>query len=161
MGLFDFAKNIGHRLFTSETQAAGKIAEAIEADNPGIRNLKVDYRNSVAHLSGEADSPEALQKAVLLAGNIQGVESVDVDGMKVAGGVQSAAAVEGFDNTEYYVIKSGDTLSKIAGQYYGDAGQYDLIFEANREVIKDPDLIFPGQKIRIPPKAKLTSGAIA
>lgn len=161
MGLFDFVKNIGHKLFTSETQASGKIAEAIEADNPGIRNLKVDYKSSTAYLSGESDSPEALQKAVLLAGNIQGVESVNVDGVKVAGGVQNAAAVEGYDNTEYYVIKSGDTLSKIAGQYYGEAGKYHLIFEANREVIKDPDLIFPGQKIRIPPEAKVTSGASA
>jgi nucleoid-associated protein YgaU len=161
MGLFDFVKNIGHKLFTSETQAPAKIAEAIEADNPGIRNLKVDYQNSIASLSGEADSPEALQKAVLIAGNIQGVESVNVDGMKVAGGAQSPAAVEGFDNTEYYVIKSGDTLSKIAGQYYGDANKYPLIFEANREVIKDPNLIFPGQKIRIPPEAKVTSGATA
>jgi nucleoid-associated protein YgaU len=161
MGLFDFVKNIGHKVFTSETQASAKIAEAIEADNPGIRNLKVDYRNSIAHLSGEADSPEDLQKAVLIAGNIQGVESVNVDGVKVAGGAQSPTTVESHDNTEYYVIKSGDTLSKIAGQYYGDANKYPLIFEANREVIKDPNLIFPGQKIRIPPEAKVTSGATA
>ncbi|MCI0420990.1 MAG: LysM peptidoglycan-binding domain-containing protein, partial [Acidobacteria bacterium] len=43
-----------------------------------------------------------------------------------------------------------DTLSKIAKHYYGDANAYPKIFEANREVIKDPNLIFPGQKVRIP-----------
>ena len=51
---------------------------------------------------------------------------------------------------EYYVIQSGDTLSKIAKQYYGNAMEYPRIFEANKEVIEDPDKIYPGQKIRIP-----------
>jgi LysM repeat protein len=157
MGLFDFVKNIGHKLFANEAQASEKIQEAILADNPGIRNLKVDYKNAAVYLSGEADSPEALQKAVLMAGNIQGVESVNVDGVKVAAGAQNTAGVEGYDDTQYYVIKSGDTLSKIAGQYYDDAGKYNLIFEANREVIKNPDLIFPGQKIRIPHAGKVSS----
>jgi nucleoid-associated protein YgaU len=161
MGLFDFVKNIGHKLFTNEAQAAGKIQETIQTDNPGIRNLTVDYKNATAYLSGEADTPEALQKAVLMAGNIQGVESVNVDGVKVSGGAQSPAAVENYEATEYYVIKSGDTLSKIAGQYYGDAGKYQLIFEANREVIKNPDLIFPGQKIRIPSSSKVSSATPA
>ena len=50
----------------------------------------------------------------------------------------------------FYTIKSGDSLSKIAKSMYGDAAKYPFIFEANREVIKDPDLIYPGQTIRIP-----------
>ena len=50
----------------------------------------------------------------------------------------------------YYTVESGDTLSKIAKEYLGDAMAYPTIFEANKEVIKDPDLIYPGQKIRIP-----------
>ena len=54
------------------------------------------------------------------------------------------------DGAQYYIIKSGDTLSAIAKQFYGDANTYPKIFEANREVIKDANLIFPGQKIRIP-----------
>ncbi|HEX6889102.1 MAG TPA: LysM peptidoglycan-binding domain-containing protein [Chryseolinea sp.] len=49
-----------------------------------------------------------------------------------------------------YVIKSGDSLSKIAKQFYGDAGAWKKIFEANRDKITDPDLIYPGQKIIIP-----------
>lgn len=152
MGLFDFVKNIGHKLFSDEGQANRKIEEHISANNPGIKDLKVDYKNSTVYLSGEAQSPEALQKAVLMAGNVQGVESVNVDGMKVPAGVSGPTAVESYDNTRYYVIQSGDTLSKIAQQFYGSATKYPRIFEANREVIKDPDLIFPGQKIRIPPE---------
>jgi len=51
---------------------------------------------------------------------------------------------------EYYVIKKGDTLWAIANKFLGNGSKYPEIFEANREVIKDPDLIYPGQKIRIP-----------
>lgn len=49
-----------------------------------------------------------------------------------------------------YTIKSGDSLSKIAKQYYGDAGDWQKIYQANKETIKNPDMIFPGQKIIIP-----------
>ena len=51
---------------------------------------------------------------------------------------------------EYYVIKSGDTLWAIASKFLGNGSKYPEIFEANREVIEDPDKIFVGQKIRIP-----------
>ena len=64
--------------------------------------------------------------------------------------VPGAEASSVDDRTQYYVIKSGDTLTAIAKQFYGDANLYPKIFEANREVIKDANLIFPGQKIRIP-----------
>lgn len=51
-----------------------------------------------------------------------------------------------------YTVKSGDSLSKIAKQQYGDAGQWKRIFEANKDLIKDPDLIHPGQELKIPPR---------
>jgi nucleoid-associated protein YgaU len=50
-----------------------------------------------------------------------------------------------------YTVKKGDTLSKIAGQEYGDASAWRQIFDANRDKIKDPDLIHPGQELTIPP----------
>lgn len=51
-----------------------------------------------------------------------------------------------------YEVKSGDSLSKIAKAEYGNANDYMLIFEANRDILKDPNLIHPGQKLKIPPK---------
>ena len=51
---------------------------------------------------------------------------------------------------QYYVVQKGDTLSKIAQEYYGDAKLYPQIFDANRDVLTDPDKIRPGQKLRIP-----------
>ena len=141
MGLFDFVKDIGNKLFSREDEAAEKIKQHIEAANPGIENLGVAYENGVISLSGDASSSEAMEKAVLMAGNVQGVSEVKVNELH-------APAVE--EKVEYYVIQEGDTLSAIAKRYYGKANDYPRIFEANREVIKNPDLIFPGQKIRIP-----------
>lgn len=51
-----------------------------------------------------------------------------------------------------YEVKSGDSLSKIAKAEYGNANDYMIIFEANRDILKDPNMIHPGQKLKIPPK---------
>jgi nucleoid-associated protein YgaU len=141
MGLFDFIGNIGDKIFGSEDEAADKIKESIETNNPGVQDLGVTYNDGVVELSGTADSAEAMEKAVLMAGNVQGVTEVKADA--IAAPPQQA-------KVEYYVIQKGDSLSAIAKRYYGNAQDYPRIFDANREVIKDPDLIYPGQKIRIP-----------
>jgi len=145
MGLFDFVKNIGKKVFSREEDAAEKIKAEIEAANPGISNLDVRYdpQSSTVALSGQATSAEAMQKAVLMAGNVEGVSNVEFAGLHNP---------EEQGQVEYYIVQQGDTLSKIAQQFYGNANKYPRIFEANREVIKDANLIFPGQKIRIPPE---------
>jgi nucleoid-associated protein YgaU len=147
MGLFDFIGNIGKKLFGSDApkeDAAAKIKAEIESGNLGIQNLQVTYQDGKCSISGDCPSAAAMQKAVLLAGNIQGVTSVDIMNLRVP------VPTPEEEKVEYYTIQSGDTLSKIAKRYYGDANKYPVIFEANREVIKDADLIYPGQKIRIP-----------
>jgi nucleoid-associated protein YgaU len=53
---------------------------------------------------------------------------------------------------QWYTVVSGDTLSKISKQYYGDANKYMKIFEANKPMLSSPDKIYPGQKLRIPPQ---------
>jgi nucleoid-associated protein YgaU len=143
MGLFDFAKDMGKKIFGKDDDPAEKIKESIEADNPGITDLGVAFDDGTVDLSGKAESAEAVEKAVLMAGNVNGVTDVKIDNMEAP-----APAPE----VEYYTIVSGDSLSKIASKYYGNAMDYPKLFEANREVIKDADLIYPGQKIRIPPK---------
>jgi len=63
------------------------------------------------------------------------------------GGVATAAATA---PAKTYTVKSGDTLSKIAKEYLGDSNAYMKIFEANRDQLKNPDLIKPGQVLKIP-----------
>ncbi len=66
------------------------------------------------------------------------------DFSNVQGGSSSTA-------TKVYVVVSGDSLSKIAKREYGDANAWSKIFDANKDILKDPDKIFPGQKLKIPP----------
>ena len=141
MGLLSFVKNIGSKIFHKEDEAPAAIKAHVEKDNPGVSGLEVAIENGVVSLSGTAESQAALEKAVLLAGNVNGVSEVVYDQ------VSAPAATE---EIEYYEIVSGDTLSAISKKFYGKASDYPKIFEANREVIKDPDKIYPGQKIRIP-----------
>ncbi|MBN1142067.1 MAG: peptidoglycan-binding protein LysM [Deltaproteobacteria bacterium] len=141
MGLLDFAKEIGKKLFTRDEEAAERLMNYIDEDNPGISDLDVKFDQGTVSLSGQAASQEAMEKAVLLAGNVQGVSEVKIDGLKTPPAEKKV---------EFYIIKKGDTLSAIAKKFYGKAHEYPRIFEANREVIKDANLIYPGQKIRIP-----------
>lgn len=163
MDLFGFAKDVGRRLFNKDEDAAEKIKEHIEQFNPGVENLEVKFENGIVELCGECASSEAREKAILMAGNTKGVIDVYATELSVKASAlkQAAAPVAGKTATtskdapveakiEYYVIESGDTLGKIAKRYYGNAMEYPRIFEANREIIHDPDKIFVGQKIRIP-----------
>lgn len=151
MGLFDFAKDIGNKIFSNDDEAGAKITEYIMANNPGINDLVVMFKNGVVTLIGTTDSSEAAQKTVLIAGNVNGVSEV-VAKISITAGDDEDIVENTLepDDVEYYVIKSGDSLSKIAKMYYQNAMEYPRIFDANKEVIKDPDLIYPGQKIRIP-----------
>lgn len=63
----------------------------------------------------------------------------------VRGGSSSTARSE-----KTYVVKSGDSLSKIAKREYGNANEWQRIFEANKDVLTDPDKIYPGQTLKIP-----------
>ena len=53
--------------------------------------------------------------------------------------------------SKFHEVKRGNTLSKIAKEYYGDSSKWKIIFEANKPMLKNPDLIYPGQVLRIPP----------
>ncbi len=142
MGMFDFIKGVGASIFGGGKNEAQELENLLKADlDDRIKNLKVEYKDEVVTLYGQCDSHATKEKAILLAGNIKGVSKVVDDYF---------TAPKPEEETEFYTIKKGDSLSKIAKAYYGNAMKYPVIFEANREVIKDPDLIYPGQVLRIP-----------
>lgn len=143
MGLFDFISDMGKNIFGGGDEEE-KITEMIHTElGLKIQDLEVAFDDGVVTLGGTCDSQETKEKAILLAGNLKGVSSVKDDNLT------APPAVEPF---EFYTVQKGDSLSKIAKRYYGDAMKYPVLFEANREVIKNPDLIYPGQVLRVPKK---------
>ena len=93
--------------------------------------------------------------------NVKGGGSPDFSNVKGGGSSTAKSDTPDFSNvqgggsstaTKIYVVKSGDSLSKIARNEYGNANEWKRIFEANTDILKDPDKIFPGQKLKIPPK---------
>ena len=165
MGLFDFLKKSGKKLKTEEAQEAkapqappatadpkqiqelhdrrkaAALVKVIEGMGFKVSELGVRVDDDVVTLTGEAANQGDREKVVLLVGNHEGIAKVD-DRMTVA--KEEAQAT-------FYTVVSGDTLSKIAKQHYGDANKYPKIFEANKPMLKDPDEIYPGQVLRIPP----------
>jgi len=142
MGMFDFLKDVGSSIFGGGKDEAEEIAKLLKNDlGDKIENLEVTFDDGVVTLAGVCDSDATREKAILLAGNVKGVEKVNDENL---------TAPDPEEETEFYTVKRGDSLSKIAKAYYGNAMKYPVIFEANREVIKDPDLIYPGQVLRIP-----------
>ncbi len=162
MGLMSFIKEAGEKLFgKGEAHAAEKAVEADPnkaiAANQAASDAIVDYIRSM-HLdaeglavafdgsasevtvSGMAADQQTKEKILLCCGNVAGVSKVNDD--------MSVAAPS--DEAKYYTVVKGDTLSKIAKDFYGNANEYPKIFEANKPMLTHPDKIYPGQTLRIP-----------
>ncbi len=167
MGLIDFVRDAGEKLFGRGTAGAamkeatadpanqakqqaanGAAGDAIlayiKSQNLSATGLTVtfDGASGTASVFGVAPDQATREKIVLCCGNVAGVGAVK-DMMSVD---QSGP------EAQYYTVVSGDTLSKISKQFYGDANKYNKIFEANRPMLAHPDKIYPGQNLRIPPQ---------
>lgn len=172
MGLVDFVKSAGRKVGMfggrAATDAIAKAtavqAQAVAANDAAARvglqaqataadihaailsyveigNLNVTFDGTTAVVTGSAPTQADREKAVLVAGNTEGVACVD-DRLTVVNPAPAAT---------YHTVVAGDTLSKLAGRYYGAIRLFDGIFEANKPMLAHPDQIYPGQVLRIPP----------
>lgn len=157
MGLFNFVKEAGAKVAsafgTSEANAAtpdqapaNDIKGEFAKYDFNIDDLDVQVQGSKVVLNGTAPDAETLEKTILVAGNIQGVDQVESN--------INVANDESAGEPQFYTVQSGDNLSKIAKEFYGDANKYHAIFEANKPMLKSPDEIYPGQNLRIPREEK-------
>ncbi|MBR7195440.1 peptidoglycan-binding protein LysM [Pseudomonas sp. CFBP13508] len=145
MSLLSFVKEAGEKLLDLLTpgnaNASEQLKEHISKVGLGNPNVQATVDGDKVTITGEVASQEEKEKIVLAVGNIAGVGSVD-DQITVTGPVVVAA--------EFVEVKAGDTLSAISLRVYGNANQYEKIFEANKPMLKDVNKIYPGQKLRIP-----------
>ena len=149
MGLFNFGRDRGKAPKTpivqgQEAANASEIAQMLFDLGITIENGRIEVRGDTVTITGVANDTAEKEKAVLVIGNTKGVAHVD-DQIQVA-----AQQAQPQPASQFYEVKSGDSLSKIAKQFYGDANRYSAIFEANKPMLKDPDEIYPGQMLRIP-----------
>ena len=146
MGLFDFVRDVGRQVFNTDAEAADNIKSHLEIKTSGLSNLDVEFDDGTVTICGDCSNQAVREKAILIAGNIEGVEKVIADDLRAP----EPKPEEPEEKAEIYEIVSGDTLGGIAKRYYGSGSKYMKIFEANKDIISDPNKIYPGQKIRIP-----------
>lgn len=145
MSIFSFVKEAGEKLIDLLTpgnaNASEQLKEHISKVGLGNPNVHATVDGDKVTVTGEVASQEEKEKILLAVGNIAGVGSVD-DQITVTGPVVVAA--------EFVEVKAGDTLSAISLRVYGNANDYQKIFDANKPMLKDVNKIYPGQKLRIP-----------
>jgi nucleoid-associated protein YgaU len=166
MGLMSFFKDAGEKLFgkgqakaaqdaaasapTPEniaalSEAAGSaIIDYVRAQGLPTAGLSVSFDAATSTVTADGVMPDQAtkEKVLLCCGNVAGVAGVN-DMLTVASSEPEA---------QWHTVVSGDTLSKIAKKFYGDAMKYPVIFEANKPMLTHPDKIYPGQMLRIPPQ---------
>jgi len=150
MGFFDFVSDAGKKLLGKGDDAAA-IQEEIESsfESLPVDGLVVEVNDDTVILAGVAQDYPTREKAILIAGNVEGIAQVNADQLITMEQI-SEENVREIPEEIFYTIAKGDTLWGIATQFYDDGSKYPHIVEANLEVIKDADLIYPGQAIRIP-----------
>ena len=164
MSIVSFLKEAGEKLFGgasahAETASGPTVAENVANLNKqaadamkayiakqglSANGLEVEFdgASATATVRGEAPDQATREKILLCCGNVAGVAQVK-DEMTVAQAAEPPST--------YRTVEKGDTLSKIAKEAYGNANAYMKIFEANKPMLADPDKIYPGQVLRIPP----------
>ena len=160
MGLFSFIKEAGEKLLGIGAAEAAPDPEKVAAANAaaadailayvrsmnlptdGIR-VSFDAASSAVTVAGTVADQQTKEKILLCCGNVAGVSQVN-DQLTVTNPVP---------DSKFYTVVRGDTLSKIAKEFYGNANAYMQIFEANKPMLSHPDKIYPGQTLRIPPKS--------
>ena len=154
MGLFSFIKDAGSKLFGHEKkevvdtrtieeinyEKAQKLMNEVMGFGLPVEDLNILIVEDKALVFGTVQDQATKEKIILTVGNTEGIAEVD-DKMEV---------ITPEPEARFYTVQKGDYLSKIAKEMYGDAMKYPVIFEANKPMLKDPDLIYPGQVLHIP-----------
>ncbi|HMT69320.1 MAG: peptidoglycan-binding protein LysM [Saprospiraceae bacterium] len=165
MGLFSFLKSAGAKLLgnkaaendvkveapapgaamealkeaAEKNKAAALVAQVVSHGIP-VENLDIVVDDETATVYGQVESTSLKEKVILIVGNTEGIASVD----------DRISVVNDEPEATFYTVQKGDSLSKIAKEQYGDMMKYPVIFEANKPMLTSPDLIYPGQVLRIP-----------
>lgn len=152
MGLGSFLKNVGEKIFgggEKPEEQAQKVRDHVAKYGFDVSGLTFTVADDKVTISGEARNAEEKGKIYVAAGNVEGIDGVN-DNMTLRPAPVQTVAPVAVAEPKYHTVESGDTLSKIAKEVYGDVNAYNRIFEANKPMLSDPDKIYPGQVLVIP-----------
>ena len=133
-----------------------QVEQALKAQGVQVQNLRIqDLEGKVITIKGSVASDSDKARVEQIAESIPGVKvanhlTVTGSGSGSLTGGASTGTSGGAVAGGSYTVKSGDSLSKIAKQAYGDASKWKVIHEANKAKIPNPDLIHPGDQLVIP-----------
>ena len=150
MGLISFLKGAGEKVFGKseeklEKEKAEAIVNHIHKYGLQVKDLNVTVDGETVTLNGEVSSVLERNRVVVVTGNVSGISAVND---QLVLNIPEPEVVE--PEKQYYTVVKGDYLSKISKRVYGDAMKYNIIFEANKPMLTDPDKIYPGQVLVIP-----------
>jgi len=136
-----------------------KLAAHVTKMGLKVRGLNVTFNDGTARVSGTVTNRATKERVILAIGNVEGVSQVR-DAIKVTAPRKATSNTKAARARRKQVaaaqtmhtVKSGDSLSAIAKKYLGDANRYPEIFKANQPMLTDPNMIYPGQVLRIPRK---------
>lgn len=158
MGLHNFIKSAGRLLGIGGASADATQDESRPAPPPPAAEMiraelarmglpadtvQVEVEGDKVRLTGNAPDAATREKLILAAGNVAGIAHVEEQ-------IQTETPAS---DPVFHTVTKGDTLSAIAKRHYGDANAYMRIFEANKPMLSNPDRIYPGQVLRVPPAA--------
>ena len=163
MGLFSFLKGVGSKATSSKpvepvkkntedntsssstdlkhTVMLNYLTSLARTSGIEVLDLVIDLEDDKATIHGSVKSNTDREKLILMLGNVEGIATVE----------DRLIVEEPAPESVFYEVQKGDTLSKISKTHYGTPNKYMVIFEANKPMLSDPDKIYPGQVLRIPP----------
>ncbi len=144
MSMWDFVKSAGKALGIGgddNPPSAEDLKKELDSYKLGTEKVKVDVEGDKAIVTGDVADQSTLEKAIIAVGNTLGISKVE-----------SKLTAPAQKDPVFYTVKKGDNLWKIAEKHYGKGKgpKYNVIFEANKPMLSDPDKIYPGQVLRIP-----------
>jgi len=156
-----------------DAQKALELENLVRNLGLDVQDLYIEVNDDVATIHGQSDTLGTKERAAIAIGNVEGIANVDDRIILLESGPVGPATEEGeaaseegetevmgqsadrsvgadYVSSQFHTVVKNDSLSKIAKKYYGNALKYPVIFEANKPMLKDPNLIYPGQVLRIP-----------
>jgi nucleoid-associated protein YgaU len=124
----------------AEYKKSNELEQYIKGLGIDASGVDIRFDNGTAYITGEVADQATRERIILAVGNAQGVGKVD----------EEITVEDPAEEAHFHTVAPGDTLWAVAEKVYGDGSRYTEIFEANKPMLSNPDLIFPGQVLRCP-----------